>query len=276
MKALLLAGLGLAALACTDAALAADPGFDKPIKQARQPLTGAAAKNPKTGTFCFYFTGFMVKQVDEGEEGAEQLSIVPAGDPAKLPACQRQNLPDEKIVAPEEWSGYFKGVKGDYVLFDADDGVNGALGFAVFAAATAKKLFEDAAFDGLQQVSLDAGTLKLRYQRSFSGDCSVPKSGAGCWTSLAKAAGLDAAKAPDCAAGYLADKTALAKGRCEADGKPGAKPDAKCLAKELKAADDQHFDESPSVLVYPVETAVSQVAQGFAEQPGPVSCHAAD
>src|ERR1700733_15047208 len=98
MKAWLLGGLGLSALACADTALAAepDPGFDKPAKQAHQPLAGAATKNPKTGTFCFYFTGFMVKQVDEGEEGAEQLSIVPAADPAKLPPCQRQNLPDEK------------------------------------------------------------------------------------------------------------------------------------------------------------------------------------
>ena len=70
----------------------------------------------------------------------------------------------------------------------------------------------------------------------------MPKAGAGCWTNLAKAAGLDATKAPDCAAGYLTDKTALAKARCEADGKPGAKVDAKCLAKEMKVADEQHFD----------------------------------
>ncbi len=276
MKALLLTGLGLAALACPAPALAADPGFDKPIKQGHQPLAGSTSKSPKIGTSCFYFTGFMVKQVDEGEEGAEQLSIVPAADPAKLPPCQRENLPDEKVIPPDEWSGYFKGVKGDYVLLDAEDGVDGALGFAVYAAATGKKLFEDSAFDGLQQVSLDAGTLKLRYQRSFTGDCSVPKAGAGCWTSLAKTAGLDATKAPDCAAGYLANKTALAKSRCEADAKPGAKPDAKCLAKEMKAADAQHFDDALSVLVYPVEAAVSQVAQGRAEQPGLVSCHASD
>jgi len=268
MKALLLAGLGLIAL--TGTAFAADPGFDKPVKQARQPLPGA--KNPKTGTFCFYFTGFMVKQVDEGEVGAAQLSILAVADPAKPPPCQRKSLPGERIVAPEDWSGYFKGVKGDYVLFGADDGVNGAMGFAVYAAGTAKKLFEDAAVGDLQGVALDSGTLKLRYRRSFSGDCSVPKAGAGCWSSLAKSAGLDAAKMPDCAGGYLADKTALAKGRCEAESKAGAK----CLAAGLKIADDQHFDESPSVLVYPVETAVTPIAQGIAEQPGPVACHAAD
>src|ERR1700761_2785037 len=143
MKALLLAGLGLAALAGAGPARAADPGFDKPIKQGHQPLARSTSKSPKIGTTCFYFTGFMVKQVDEGEEGAEQLSIVPAANPAKPPPCQRDNLPDEKVVPPDEWSGYFKGVKGDYVLFEAEDGVNGAVGFAVFAAASGKKLFED-------------------------------------------------------------------------------------------------------------------------------------
>ena len=44
----------------------------------------------------------------------------------------------------------------------------------------------------------------------------------------------------------------------------------------MKVADEQHFDEALSVLVYPVEAAVSPVAQGTAEQPGPVSCHASD
>jgi len=275
MKALLLAGVGLglslAACFCAPAALAADPGFDKPIKQVRQPLPGL--KDSKTGTFCFYFNGFMVKQVDEGEEGAAQLSILPIADPAKPAPCQRKNLPAEKVVDPADWSGYFKGVKGGYVLFDAEDGVNGGQGFAVYAAATGKKLFEDAAVGDLQQVTLDAGTLKLRYQRSFSGDCSVPKEGAGCWSSLAKAAGLGNVETPDCAAGYLSDKQSLAKLRCEAQSK---KTDAKCLAAELKGIEDQHFDEAPSVLVFPVETAVSPVAQGIAPQPGPIACHASD
>src|SRR5579883_2345248 len=146
--------------------------FDAPLQTLTRTLPAAKGHN-KTVITCRYYAHFMVKQVDEGEVGAAQLSIVPLGGSAK-PACQRPNVASEKVVSPRDWSGYFKGVKGDYVLFDADDGVNGGLGFAVIAAATAKKRFEDSAVGALKGVALAGDVLTLRYARSYSAECSVP------------------------------------------------------------------------------------------------------
>jgi hypothetical protein len=146
----------------------------------------------------------------------------------------------------KEWSGYFKGVKGDYAFFDAEDGVNGAIGFAVFATPDVHKVLEDSALGDLQNAATDGTTLTLRYRRSFAADCSAPHDGAACWTKIAGALGLPPDAAPDCAGAYLKAKSELAKGRCEAQ----SKSDAGCLAAALKEIDAQHWDQAPSVIVY--------------------------
>jgi len=278
MNALPLLVLSLAALVATDAAAAASAAkpapaalFDKPDKILHQLLGPGSAKTPKLGTSCFYFSHFMVKQVDTGEEGADQLSVLPIA-PAKPLPCQRKNLPGELVIPADQWSGYYKGVKGNFVLFDAPDGSNGGVGFAVFAAGTGKKLFEDSAVGDLQQLTLNGGTLKLRYTRAFSGSCSVPIDGAGCWSVIAQAAGLPRDKAPDCVAAYKQGMAELAKERCKA--KPHA--DSTCFDTELKGVEDQHFDQSPSVVEYPVEADIDSAQQSVLAQPGPVSCQAAD
>src|SRR5262245_23238345 len=123
MKALL-AGLCVAGLLAPAAwaAKPADSAFDPPLKTQKLTLP-ANEVGYKPKLTCRYYARFMVKEVDEGEVGAAQLSIVPIAAASK-PACQRKNVAGEKVVNPKDWSGYFKGVKGDYVFFDADDGVN--------------------------------------------------------------------------------------------------------------------------------------------------------
>src|SRR5262245_34179853 len=93
--------------------------FDTPAKQVRiqLPRDPSLPQNRARAT-CRYYPGFMVKEVDLGEKGAEQLSILPAPGKAR-PDCKRDNASGEKVI--EGWFGYFKGVKGDYVFFDADD-----------------------------------------------------------------------------------------------------------------------------------------------------------
>src|SRR5262245_18520013 len=88
-------------------ALAAESVFDKPsdTKSETFPETKDAGKAVLT---CNYYPHFMVKQIDEGDVGASQLSIIPAAGGVK-PPCQRDNLPAEKIVQPDDWGGYFKG-----------------------------------------------------------------------------------------------------------------------------------------------------------------------
>jgi len=244
--------------------------FDRPIKT--QTLTLPANQDGnKPKVTCTIYAHFMVKQVDEGEVGAAQLSIVPLAAGAK-PVCQRKNMPGEKVVNPSDWSGYVKGVKGDYVFFDADDGVNGGLGFAIVAAGTAKKLFDDSAVGNLKAVTLAGDILTIRYARSFAGDCSVPHEGVQCWSKIAAAAGQTGAKQPDCAAGYLKAKNEMAKGRCEADRKSGPA----CMASALKELDRQKWDEAPSVIVYDAETVVRSGGATTRPLGAPTACHPSD
>ncbi len=244
--------------------------FDAPLQTLTRTLPAAKGHN-KTVITCRYYAHFMVKQVDEGEVGAAQLSIVPLGGSAK-PACQRPNVASEKVVSPRDWSGYFKGVKGDYVLFDADDGVNGGLGFAVIAAATAKKRFEDSAVGALKGVALAGDVLTLRYARSYSAECSVPHDGDACWSKIAAATGETSARQPDCAGGYLKAKNEMAKGRCEADRKSGPA----CIAAALKELDRQRWNEAPTVIVYDAETVLK--FDGATTRPlgAPTACHPSD
>jgi hypothetical protein len=253
----------------TLAAKSANSIFDPPLDTQKRMLP--AAKDVAKATLtCSYYPHFMVKQIDEGEVGAAQLSIIP-GEVAHKPPCQRANLPNEKVVDVKDWSGYFKGVKGDYVFFDAGDGVNGANGFAIFASASAKKLMEDSALGDLRSAALDGAALTLRYKRSFSADCSVPHDGAACWTKIAAATGLEAHAQPDCAAGYLKAKNELAKGRCEAEGKSAA-----CLAPALREIEAQHWDQAPSVIVYDAETILQPGQSATKPLGGDVACHPSD
>lgn len=267
-----LAALMVGAFAGLDAwaAQSASGVFDPPLETQKRALP-ASGKAPKSTLTCSYYAHFMIKQIDAGEIGAAQLSIVPSRG-AHKPACQRANLPGEKVLDAKTWSGYFKGAKGDYAFFDAEDGVNGALGFAVFATADASKALENSALGDLQSASLAGDALTLRYKRSFSADCSAPRDGAACWAKIAAATGLDATKPPDCAAGYLKAKNELAKGRCEAQGKS----DAGCLAAALKEVDAQHWDQAPTVVVYDAETVLQSGHSATKPLGGDIACHPSD
>jgi hypothetical protein len=269
MKALLAALCAGAWLA--SGAQAATSGFDPPLQTQKRTLP-AVGNTPKTTLTCRYYARFMVKEVDEGEVGAAQLSIVPGGAGAAKPPCQRANLPTEKVVNPNDWTGYFKGVKGDYVFFDADDGVNGGLGFAIVSAPDAKKRFEDSAVGSLKSVGLGGNVLTLRYARSYSSECSVPHDGAACWSKIAAATGETGAKQPDCAAGYLKAKNDMAKGRCAAPKKSGPG----CLAAALKELDAQRWNEAPSVIVYEAETVLKPGQTSTRPLGAPVACHPSD
>jgi hypothetical protein len=230
----------------------------------------AKKDTPKTTITCRYFAHFMVKEVDTGEVGAAQLSIIPA-DATHKPACQQANAANEKVVSADDWGGYFKGVKGDYVFFDAEDGTNGAMGFAVFGT-DAKKLFEDDAFGDFHEVTLAGAALTIKYQRSFAGPCSVVKDGAACWAKIAGATGVAATPAPDCAAGYLKAKNEMAKGRCDA----ARTPTPACMTKALKELDAQKWNDAPSVIVFEAQTTIA-AGKATTTASGPaLACHPSD
>ena len=244
--------------------------FDAPLKTLKVTLP-ANEVGAKPKVTCSIYAHFMVKQVDEGEVGAAQLSIVPLAPGAK-PVCQRKNVPGEKVVDPKDWSGYADGVKGDYVFFSADDGVNGGLGFAIVAAGTGKKLFDDSAVGKLKAVTLAGDALTLRYARSYSAECSVPHDGANCWSKIATATGETSAKQPDCDAGYLKAKNEMAKGRCEANNKAGPA----CMTAALKELDRQRWNEAPTVIVYDAETVLKGGSATTRPLGAPTACHPSD
>jgi hypothetical protein len=113
------------------------------------------------------------------------------------------------VVDAKQWSGYFKGVKGDFVFFDADEGTNDAMGFAVFSGLDGTKIFEDVTA-GVRAVELitpaggaaDTAAVKLSYRRTYQASCSLRADEKNCWSKIREATGLADLAPPDCAAAY--------------------------------------------------------------------------
>jgi hypothetical protein len=204
---------------------------------------------------CFTYPNFTVKQVDLGEVGADRLSVIPTA-PGAMPRCRQARERNEYVIPGDSWSGYFEGVKSDYVFFNAADGINGGLGFMVFRVSDRKKLFEDTAEKGIRSIEIKDGTLKLRYQRVFASGCSVVTGGPQCRDIIAKDTGVSTGSLSSCAAGYQAAKEEMAKMRCQYQ----SDKDNACIDKELKLIAEQKWDDSPTVIVYEVEASLGSEA----------------
>ena len=232
--------LALASICCAES-------FDKPLVKKTIDL-GLSQSNPKSHAkvTCYFYSGFMVKEVDLGEKGADRLSIVPTAKGTPL-TCTRARSKSEKVIDHKEWSGYFKGAKNNLVFFDADDGVNGGVAFAIYDAKTATRIFEDSASGPLEFSTSPDQQLSLHYLRVLDAECAVPKEKASCWERIKQKIGPDDFPMPDCEKGYEENAQNLAKGRCDAQNP--REPD--CLSKELKLVREQWSDAS-SIISYPV------------------------
>jgi hypothetical protein len=252
--------------------LAVASSFDKPLATKTVDLGPSKSNPPGTPNpvhdvvRCFYFPTFMVKEVDLKEKGAERLAVIPAGKVP--PPCTRTHGQTEKVV--KDWSGYFKGVKGDLVFFDADDGWNGGMGFVVYDAKTVKRVFEDVAQGDLQFSASGTPKITLKYMRVVDAECDVTKEQATCWLRVQKRFGLEALAAPDCNTGYEKSAQELAKGRCQAQ----SSDNPQCLAKEIELARRQTID-APSVIAYPVEVVLNP-KPAIKTVAGSVGCWPAD
>lgn len=182
------------------AARAASP-YDPPKSVVRTPLPrdpDNPSARPKVS--CFRYPGFTVSEVDLGEIGAETLAINP-GPPAGGRRCGREAAPGERVIPGAAWTGYFAGAKGPYAVFEAEDGWQGGMGFAVFDARSGGKLFDDAYRGGFEALRADRTGLTLTYRRVFAAKCSLKADPGGCWRAIRGETGL-AGSAPDCAAAY--------------------------------------------------------------------------
>jgi hypothetical protein len=163
---------------------------------------------------CFYYRGLMVKQLrNDWNKGALFLSFL-RFDQAR-PACVKEHSADEKVLGSQEWGGYFRGVvKGDLVFFDADDGQDGGMPFAVYDSKTQKEVFQDNAYDAgmwnpklrprpspfndIRVRTTHDGNVVLPYLRVLPTECDIPTRGAECWPPLVQKLGLKTAAAPRC------------------------------------------------------------------------------
>lgn len=221
--------------------------FDPPVAVDNLDLP-SSKDNPdaRPSVNCYRYKGFMVKEVDLGEVGAEKLAILP--EDAK---CVREDAAEKKVTDPV--AGYFLGTKGAIAFFQAPDGANGGLPFVAIDTGTMKTLFDDS-FEGADFEKIDAvgGKLVLDYVRTYSADCSLYLDGQACADKIKQATGLgDGAKLPDCGTSYEAEKKRT--------------PD---YAKEI--------EQLPSVISYPVTLTFDGTSATYAPRAGETSCRVPD
>jgi hypothetical protein len=184
-----------------------DEGFDAPVKKIAVDLGPSPYYRPtqhvRKKLSCYYYPTFTVKQYDEGQKGAEWLSIVPSSHAA----CTRTHGKGENILT--EWSGYFWGAKDRFAIFTAPDGLHGGLPFAIFDAKTGRKVFEDDSLAEYYQKTVQIKNVfhisgvadqitPLNYLRVVRGGCNLKTGQADCWGKIRAEFGVTQTEIPVC------------------------------------------------------------------------------
>lgn len=179
---------------------------------------GLSENNPPGGQnlriklYCFFYPDFVIKEYsNEGEKGAEWVAIVPIHG-GTTSACVRTHASDERIFKWPEWSGYFKGVKGNLVFLNDADGTDGGIPFTIYDFKTGSKIFRDSAYDSemwtkkppnspfnhLRFSGAQAGGLTTTYLRVVETDCDLHSEKTSCWEQVKKKLDLKGARMPVC------------------------------------------------------------------------------
>jgi hypothetical protein len=161
---------------------------------------------------CFFYPNFVIKEYDnEGEKGAEWVALAPI-QKGRVPACARTHADGERIFKWPEWSGYFKGVKGNLVFLNDADGTDGGIPFTIYDFRTGKMIFRDSAYDSgiwtkkpasspFNHLSFkgaqDSG-LTLMYLRVVEADCDLHIEKTACWEQVTKKLELKSTRMPAC------------------------------------------------------------------------------
>jgi hypothetical protein len=218
---------------------------------------------------CFYYPHFMVKEVDQLEIGASQLSIL-ASAPGMVPLCLQANMPGEHVIEPDAWSGYFLGAKDEYVVFRSADGANGGTGFAIFRSNDASLRFNGIAKGALRFNRTGLASMTVGYLRLHTADCSVPAKGESCVAAIAAATGAAPVTVEACRTGYGEKKRVRAHAWCEAHGRPPTP----CIDDQVKTL--TALDAVPSVVVIPFELTLREDVAAERPTGTPSACTPAD
>ena len=186
-----------------------DEGFDNPVKKTVVDLGPSpyykATQHVRKKLTCYYYSTFTVKQYDEGQKGAEWLSIVPLAHAG----CTRTHSEGENVLTWREWSGYFWGAKDRDAVFTAPDGEDGGVPFAVFDVGTGRKLFEDSSLLSYYQEKLHINNtfriasgadqiIRLTYLRVVRAACNLKTGQADCWNKVRAEFGITQTDIPVC------------------------------------------------------------------------------
>jgi len=183
-----------------------DEGFDKPVKKTVVDFGPSPYRQHVRKTLtCYYYSTFTVKEYDEGQKGAEWLSIVPLAHAG----CRQTHSKGENVLTREWSSGYFWGAKDRYAVFSAPDGEDGGVAFSVFDVKTGRKLFEDASLLEYYQKKLQiknafrisggpVQNTRLTYFRVVRAGCNLKTGQAECWNKARAAFGITQTDIPVC------------------------------------------------------------------------------
>ncbi|MBR0555945.1 MliC family protein [Ciceribacter sp. L1K23] len=231
----------MAPITCSVKASSGGP-LDQPKMQVIQLPAGETGYDMAGELRCYGYQGFSLKELDLGEKGAAGLYIAPANA-----ACA---LDGKDMRIQDDMAGYVLGARGPFAFFSAADGWNGGLLFVVYDTLSASRLMDDSfSAVGLQSASVADGVLTLRYDRTYSADCSLLAEPDACGAAIRSALKLPAdAVLPDC--------------------RPGYQP-----AIDMDPAQKTAIEAWPSVIDYPVETVVSAGAEpNVTPLAGPMAC----
>jgi hypothetical protein len=222
---------------------------------------------------CFYFSRLMVKEIDAGDIGDQQISYILLGPGQTIPDCVEKAIAGERKLPAEE--SYFWGVAADSLFVIDADGANRTIGFRIYEPQSSRELFHDTIkLDSrLREATMETGKLRLSYTRAVTGYCSVVTDGETCWRAIAgKMQMPETPPPPDCRAGYDAALRRLAEEACKAQS--GEK--VECLERETKER-RTGWDAAPSAVSYDVDVVVGptdEVVRHFSA--GPIACWPSD
>ena len=124
----------------------------------------------------------------------------------------------------------------------------------------------------LLSIDYEEGVLKLRYQRVFAANCSVPAGGESCSDALVRDTGVSAGSLSICSQGYRAAREAMAKAHCSAQGTHLRG----CFEEELNRLDEQRWGETPTVIVYEAEATIKSGTLVTTPRSDALACHPSD
>src|SRR5262249_7115931 len=163
---------------------------------------------------CYWYEKVLVKEYDAGQKGADWHAVVLMTNRVK-PTCAQSHLSGERVIDGTEWSGYFKGVKGDLVFLQSADGTNGGMAFVVYDAQSGKKIFEDSAYADVlrdrklarslralhfdhMRVRRENDQIYLTYLRVVEADCDLDGDKSACWDQVRSKFKVEESRPPGC------------------------------------------------------------------------------